>query len=198
MLPYPASGNPTAGLGLRRSPNRGVSPILSAPRKKVPLRVPICGAERGIRALSGRARKTAGVRGFVGGRILRPAQAEPACLPSNPSFSAQKYPAERQKPLGGIWRRERDSNPRTCSHVTRFRVVRVRPLRHLCTAIRFYNISRQISSIFMPFERNILQKNYYVCMVGFNCRNKSIIRFCALPKYVYPSRGQICRTTAVS
>ena len=25
-----------------------------------------------------------------------------------------------------------------------------------------------------------------------------VIHFCALPKYVYPSRGQICRTTAVS
>ena len=43
-----------------------------------------CGRGDGIRALGGRARKTADVRCFVVGRYLRPAQAMLAGLPSNP------------------------------------------------------------------------------------------------------------------
>ena len=34
--------------------------------------------------------------------------------------------------LGSYWRRERDLNPWIHSCITRFRIVRVRPLRHLC------------------------------------------------------------------
>ena len=40
--------------------------------------------------------------------------------------------------IGLNWRRERDLNPWIHSCITRFRIVRVRPLRHLCI---FYRLS---------------------------------------------------------
>ena len=72
-----------------------------------------CGRGDGIRALGGRARKTADVCCFVVGRYLRPAQAMLAGLPSNPVsplLDIQKR--ESQKALPFLWSRRRDSNPR--------------------------------------------------------------------------------------
>ena len=37
-----------------------------------------------------------------------------------------------------LWRRERDLNPCIHSCITRFRIVRVRPLRHLCKQLLYY------------------------------------------------------------
>ena len=50
------------------------------------------------------------------------------------------------------WRRERDSNPRIHSCITRFRAVRNRPLCHLCIkAILFYMKSTKIATVFVYF-----------------------------------------------
>ena len=42
-----------------------------------------------------------------------------------------------------LWRRERDLNPCIHSCITRFRIVRVRPLRHLCNSFYIIYYSRQ-------------------------------------------------------
>lgn len=60
------------------------------------------------------------------------------------------------------WRRERDLNPWIHSCITRFRIVRVRPLRHLCKrfyCIRFYE------------KRQVILQGFS----NFLCRNFSVI-----------------------
>ena len=63
--------------------------------------------------LERRARKTAGIRCFVVGRYLRPAQAMLACLPSNPLFSRQEIMQAAHKCVPpALWRGEEDLNLR--------------------------------------------------------------------------------------
>lgn len=51
------------------------------------------------------------------------------------------------------WRRERDLNPCIHSCITRFRIVRVRPLRHLCIVSIIYYLKKKINSFYCPFQR---------------------------------------------
>ena len=66
------------------SPEITLARLASGPNKKGRQKPSSFGRGDGIRALSGHARKTAGVRCFVVGRARRPAQAALACLPTNP------------------------------------------------------------------------------------------------------------------
>ena len=65
-----------------------------------------------------------------------------------------------------FWRRERDLNPWIHSCITRFRIVRVRPLRHLCNTRLFYNKRRKKATDFAPsreifcWETNYGYKNF--------------------------------------
>ena len=54
--------------------------------------------------------------------------------PQIPLLSGTKKIRIWKNPYSYLWRRERDLNPRIHSCITRFRIVRVQPLRHLCTA----------------------------------------------------------------
>ncbi len=47
------------------------------------------------------------------------------------------------------WRRERDLNPRIHSCITRFRIVRVQPLRHLCNSFYIIYHSPKKSNCFL-------------------------------------------------
>lgn len=54
------------------------------------------------------------------------------------------------------WRRERDLNPCMHSCITRFRIVRVRPLRHLCIVSIIYYPKKKSNSFLYIFQRNSL------------------------------------------
>ena len=56
------------------------------------------------------------------------------------------------------WRRERDLNPCIHSCITRFRIVRVRPLRHLCIVSIIYYPAKKINSFCPSFQRFFGQK----------------------------------------
>ena len=66
------------------------------------------------------------------GRDRSPAQNKFCLPPLKSPINCEKSKKEDRTTYPLFWRRERDLNPRTYSYVTRFRVVRVRPLRHLC------------------------------------------------------------------
>ena len=61
-------------------------------------------------------------------------------VPANLSMCKQKRICRLTYPF--LWRRERDLNPCIHSCITRFRIVRVRPLRHLCKQLLYYTASR--------------------------------------------------------
>ena len=54
--------------------------------------------------------------------------------------------------LRSLWRRERDLNPCMHSCITRFRIVRVRPLRHLCIVSIIYYPSKKSNSFYAVFK----------------------------------------------
>ena len=63
------------------------------------------------------------------------------------TFDVEKGFSENAESLY-FWRRERDLNPWIRSRITRFRIVRVRPLRHLCTAFILYIIQTKKATVF--------------------------------------------------
>ena len=84
--------------------------------------------------------KASSLDGHTEGRVVRVFRS------SLEPLSASKIPANLSTPQKRmhpkihpfLWRRERDLNPCIHSCITRFRIVRVRPLRHLCKQLLYY------------------------------------------------------------
>lgn len=73
-----------------------------------------------------------------------------------------------------FWRRERDLNPWIHSCITRFRIVRVRPLRHLCKQPNYY-------ILFL-----IRNQAFFFAIRKFLCIFRSQKPFSARKKFFYP------------
>ena len=70
------------------------------------------------------------------------------------------FPAKQKTRQSGlfVWRRERDLNPWIHSCITRFRIVRVRPLRHLCKMPVYFTINpREMQAICTALSKIFLR-----------------------------------------
>ena len=93
-----------------------------------------------------------------------------ACLPSTPLYSAHRKSPLTAKTVSGDWRGEEDLNLRTGLTVTRFPIVRLKPLSHLrmrCllnVASSYYNIKyRAKNQAFFKEKAIILYKFFLKC-----------------------------------
>ena len=75
--------------------------------------------------------------------------------------SKQKNCQFVQKPtVFWVWRRERDLNPCIHSCITRFRIVRVQPLRHLCKQLLYYTSFHMKKQVFLWDFQGFFYKSY--------------------------------------